>query len=201
MRGEATSQSWPAVTSGSAVVRLRADGPDLRETGPDVWYASGPLGILGAAEIAFLKERAAASPRMRARICTHENVDSPVHEMLIAHHRSCYVRPHRHPSKAESLLVVEGNATAVFFDDAGSVQSTLELAAAPAGTFSYRTAPGIWHGLLIRSEWLLFVEHSSGPFDPHSSEFPQWAPDGSNAAESAAYIEAVAARVSGQNGA
>ncbi|HTU69721.1 MAG TPA: WbuC family cupin fold metalloprotein [Candidatus Baltobacteraceae bacterium] len=182
-------------------MRLRVDGPDLREAGPDVWYASGPLGTFGAAEIAFLKECAKASPRMRARICAHENVDSPVHEMLIAHHRSCYVRPHRHPYKAESLLVVEGEATAVFFDDAGGVQSTLELGAAPAATFSYRTAPGIWHGLLIRSDWLLFVEHSSGPFDPQSSEFPQWAPDGSNAAESAAYIEGVMTRVSRQNGA
>lgn len=182
-------------------MRLRVDGPDLREAGPDVWYASGLLGTFGAVEIAFLKERAASSPRMRARICAHETVDSPLHEMLIAHHRTCYVRPHRHPSKAESLLVVEGNATAVFFDDAGSVQSTLELAAAPAGTFSYRTAPGVWHGLLIRSEWLLFVEHSSGPFDAKSSEFPQWAPDGSDAAESATYIESVMTRVSRQNGA
>jgi cupin fold WbuC family metalloprotein len=169
-------------------LRLRDGGPELRHRGHDVWYVGGPLSCLGAVEIAFLKERASSSPRKRARICEHENAEAPVHEMLIAHHHSCYVRPHRHPSKAESFMIFEGEATAVFFDEVGSVKSTLEMRAPPAPTFAYRVAPGTWHSLIIRSEWLIFFEVSRGPFTSGSSEFPVWAPDESKVTEARDFV-------------
>lgn len=160
-------------------MRLRADGPG-------VWYADDPLVVVGPDEIAFLKERASESARLRSRICLHANVDAPVHEMVIVHHRSCYVRPHRHPAKAESLTVLEGNALGVFFADDGSVTSTQALT--PLSGVSICRAPaGSFHSLLIASEWLVFYEVSAGPFYPGSTEFAPWAPPEADAAAVASY--------------
>ena len=126
----------------------------------------------------------------------HESLDAPVHEMLIAHHRSCYVRPHRHSEKAESLIVVEGRATAIFFDDRGEVESSVELAAPPSPAFAYRAPPGRWHGALIRSEWLIFIEVAAGPFTAASSEFPAWAPE-DGTPEAGAYMADLLRRLPG----
>jgi cupin fold WbuC family metalloprotein len=138
------------------------------------------LTAFGEAEIAFLKSQAALSPRRRSRICAHASPDALVHEMLIAHHRSCYVRPHRHPEKAESLTVVEGRARAIFYDDDGAVSSVLQLGEPKTATFAYRVGAGRYHSLLIESEWLIFLEVAQGPFSPDSSTFPSWAPDGND---------------------
>lgn len=155
----------------------------LRADGPDVWYAAEAGTFVGPGEITFLKERAAASPRLRARICLHENVAAPVHEMVIVHHRSCYVRPHRHPRKPESLTVLEGEAVALFFDDAAAIASARRIAAGAATIC--RVPVNAWHGLVIESEWLVFYEVSAGPFVPGSSEFAPWAPAENDAAAAA----------------
>jgi len=147
----------------------------LRADGPDVWYAEGIEAFVGPDEIAFLKEHAAASARQRARICLHENVESVVHEMVIVHGRSCYVRPARHPHKRETMTVLEGTATAVFFDDSGAITSTHQLSA--NGAKMWRVPPNTWHGLVITSDWLVFYEVSKGPWQPAASEYPGWAPD------------------------
>ncbi len=185
----------------SVVLRLRTNGPELVESGRDVWYASGPLITFGEPEIAFLKARASESDRRRSRICAHVSPSALVHEMLIAHHRTCYVRPHRHPEKAESLLVVEGRARAVFFDDGGTVESVLELGEPPHGTFAYHVGAGRYHSLLIESDWLIFLEVGQGPFSTTSSLFPDWAPDGNDPAAARDFesqVASEAARILGR---
>jgi cupin fold WbuC family metalloprotein len=84
------------------------------------------------------------------------------------------VRPHRHPSKAETLTVLEGRAAALTFDDAGAVVANVALDA--ASTPLWHVAANTWHGLEILSDWLVFYEVSPGPFHAGSSEFPAWAP-------------------------
>jgi cupin fold WbuC family metalloprotein len=167
----------------------------LRAAGPDVWYADESLGFVGPDEIAFLKENARSSRRLRARICLHESVGSPVQEMVISHHRSCYVRPHRHAKKCESLTILEGAAVAVFFDDAANITATRALDAA-AGPIICRVPKNVWHGLVIASEWLVFYEVSAGPFGPGSSEFPDWAPE-EFASTAGPFLDALRLRVAG----
>jgi len=147
---------------------------ELRAESSDVWYAADPGARIGPAEIAFLKGAAAASPRLRSRICLHADPDAPLHEMVIVHHRSCYVRPHRHPAKPESLTVIEGSATGLYFDAQGEIVTLLSLA--PSAVSIWRIPQNAWHGLVIASEWFVFYEVSSGPFVPGVSEFPAWAP-------------------------
>jgi cupin fold WbuC family metalloprotein len=166
----------------------------LIEETPEVYYTSTPVAAVGAADVAFLKERAAANPRLRCRLCLHAAPSSAQHEMLIVHHRDAYVRPHRHERKSESLIVIEGDALAFTFDDAGAVASTIPLGPPGSGaTFSYYMPAGTWHGLAIRSEWLVFVEAAAGPFERSETSFPAWAPDGNDPAAAAAYVERLAA--------
>lgn len=165
----------------------------LRAEGPDVWYAEGVQAFVGPEEIAWLKEQAMASPRMRARICLHENLSSAVHEMVIVHGRSCYVRPARHRDQRESMTVLEGTATAAFFDDQGAITYARRLSA-DHGAKVWRVPPNTWHNLVITSEWLVFYEVKPGPFLPDQSEFPSWAPD-QNEPAAATYLEALRSRI------
>jgi cupin fold WbuC family metalloprotein len=165
----------------------------IEET-PEVFYASAPVATVGADDIAFLKERAAANPRRRCRLCLHASPAAAHHEMLIVHHRDAYVRPARHERKSESLIVIEGEALAFTFDDTGTVASTISLGP-PGGSasFSYYMPAGTWHSLAIRSEWLVFVEAVAGPFESSATSFPAWAPDGNDPAAAATYVERLAA--------
>jgi cupin fold WbuC family metalloprotein len=163
--------------------------------GPDVYYSDKPLVVAGPEEVAFLVERARESPRLRSRLCTHPSVDDGVHEMLIVHHRTTYVRPHRHKARSESLTVIDGEGLIVFFDDAGEIVECVELGAAGSGrSFYYRSPPGRWHTLIIRSDWLVYHEVIPGPFQRSDTEYPSWAPDGENAAEAQLYRNAVVGR-------
>jgi cupin fold WbuC family metalloprotein len=164
------------------------------EQTPEVFYASAAVATIGADDIAFLKERAAANPRRRSRLCLHAAPTAPLHEMLIVHHRDAYVRPARHDRKSESLIVIEGEALAFIFDDAGTVTSRIALGP-PGGNarFSYYMPSGTWHSLSVRSEWLVFVEAVTGPFEIDGTTFPAWAPDGSDAVAAAAYVERLVA--------
>jgi cupin fold WbuC family metalloprotein len=147
----------------------------------EVFYTSDGVAFAGAGDIAFLKARAANNARGRARLCFHQAPDAAVHEMLIVHHRACYVRPHRHKTNSESLQVIEGTARAVFFSDDGSVERTVTMSGVAGSSRSYyRIPPCVWHSLLIESEWLVFMEVTQGPFSRENTEFALWAPDGTD---------------------
>lgn len=155
-----------------------------------------PTVIWDAADLAFLKEQAAETPRQRCRLCAHPASDDPLHEMLIIHGREAYVRPHRHIGRSESFQVIEGEATAVFFADDGSVDTAVSLAApANGGAFYYRVPENTFHTLIIQSDWLVFYESTQGPFDPACCEFSDWAPDGSDDAAARTYINELASSI------
>jgi cupin fold WbuC family metalloprotein len=161
----------------------------IEET-PEVYYAASAVAVAGDEEIAFLKARSAENPRMRCRLCMHASPASLMHEMLIVHHRTSYVRPHLHATKSETLTVIEGEAIAYTFDDAGNVLDTLPLGAPGSGrSFTYFMPGGVWHALVVTSEWLVFLETAAGPFDRSATSFPAWAPDGSNDAAVATYVD------------
>ena len=163
---------------------------NLKEVAPEVYFALEGVNFADAPLVDFLKTKASRLPRRRCRICFHETPSAPTHEMLIVHHRSCYVRPHRHIGNAESLTVIEGLADLVLFSEQGSVASVHSMGA-PGGTSPHycRMPDNTWHSLIIKSEWLVFFEVVKGPFNPSSSEFATWAPDESDATIVAEYMQ------------
>jgi cupin fold WbuC family metalloprotein len=142
--------------------------------------------------IDFLKAAAWRTPSRRARLCAHPSPDAAQHDMLIVSLRSTYVAPHRHFTKSESFLVIEGLADAIIFDDAGDV--TQHVPMGPAGsarTFFYRMPERTFHSLSIETEMLVFVESTRGPFRPEDSENASWAPFHTDVAAGRRYIRSL----------
>lgn len=154
---------------------LAAD--ELREVAPGIYYTARRLLSVDRHTIDVLKNAARTLPVKRARLCAHTDPACAQHDMLIVSHRDTYVAPHRHLTKSETMLVLEGEADAYLFDEAGSLDSVLPMGPMGSGrTFFYRMPAGRFHGLRITSELLVFVESTLGPFRPEDSENAGWAP-------------------------
>ncbi len=161
----------------------------LREEAPEVIYSDGTFRAADPATIAVLKARAAASPRRRCRICFHHSPDATQHAMLIVMHQSSYVQPHRHIDRSETLTVLEGFADAILFDSNGAITTAIAMSPATAGgNFFYYMPQGVFHTLIFRSEWLVFLETTAGPFDRANNEAAPWAPSETDLAAGYAYL-------------
>jgi cupin fold WbuC family metalloprotein len=162
---------------------------DYRQVNDEVFYATDQPATAGWGDVAFLKEAAAKSPRQRARLCAHRDTGDLLHDMIIVMKQNSYVRPHRHASRAESLLVLEGEAEAVFFDGFGQLAKLLPMVPfSGRGVFFYRIDSGVYHTLLVRSPWLVFAEATTGPFSYETTEPAPWSPAESSGAAVAEYL-------------
>ena len=146
---------------------------------PDAIYNTQDILIITPEIITDLKKEALKSRRKRYRLCLHYNNEHPTHEMLIVFHKDTYMPPHRHPiGKSESYHIVEGTMTVYFFDDDGTVIQHSRLSDVRSkAPFMYRLSGNIWHMPVAESEWLVYHETYTGPFDKMSDvEFTSWAP-------------------------
>ncbi|HLY65057.1 MAG TPA: WbuC family cupin fold metalloprotein [Chloroflexota bacterium] len=143
----------------------------------EVYYSRQAAPRVTAADLAALKELASSNPRERVRLCIHSDVQANVHEMVIVHSRQVYVRPHKHANKSESYHLIEGSALAVMFDDEGAISDAVELGDAGSGTaFLYRLPANVYHCLVFKSDWVVFHETTSGPFNRADTVYAPWAP-------------------------
>jgi cupin fold WbuC family metalloprotein len=150
---------------------------DLTEVGPGIFYSDRAIVTADRNMIEFLKETATRVPSKRARLCAHPSADAVQQDMLIVSSRDTYVTPHRHLAKTETMLVIEGSAEAVIFDEAGAILDVISMGTAESGRrFFYRMPARTYHGLVIESEMLVFTESTRGPFLAADSEYAPWAP-------------------------
>lgn len=161
-----------------------------RKVNDEVYYLERPGLPVGDADLDELVRLAAANPRGRVRLCTHEGPDSVLQEMFIVHEKSCYVRPHKHLDKEECVTIHRGEVDIVLFDEEGGVTEVIRLGGRNTGKpFSCRMVLGTYHMFLIRSEVLVFSEATTGPFDRDKMVFAPWSPDEDG--EVQAYLERV----------
>ena len=85
----------------------------------EVLFTADDVVKVDANDIEELKQKARLNPRRRIRICAHKNLEDNIHEMLIVHEKSCYVRPHKHINKTESFHIIDGSADIILFDEDG----------------------------------------------------------------------------------
>ena len=71
--------------------------------------------------VSHLIYEAKSTPLQRARLCIHSDDTSLIQEMIIVLLNDTYVRPHKHLSREESFFILEGEATVLIFDEAGTV--------------------------------------------------------------------------------
>jgi cupin fold WbuC family metalloprotein len=137
--------------------------------------------LISGALFEAVAERAAASPRRRMNHNFHSAPADHAHRFLNVLLRGSYIRPHRHaaPPKAESFLVLEGEADVILFDDSGSVTARHRLGTpSPEGRlWGVDLPPGVWHTVVPRTARAVCFEVKPGPWDPASDkEFATWAP-------------------------
>jgi cupin fold WbuC family metalloprotein len=150
---------------------------NIRQVSPEVFYSDGQFRAVGAETCDVLKAQAALSPRRRCRLCFHAEPSDRQQEMLIAMHRTSYVRPHRHRSRLETLAIFEGRCETLLFDERGTLTDRVPMSTPQAGgAFFYRMPAGLFHTLSFSSDWLIFLETTTGPFDPADTEVAAWAP-------------------------
>ena len=94
---------------------------NLREESQEVFYTDESVLNISISDIDILKKKMASSNKNRIRLCTHKTKEDLLHEMVIIHTDKCYVRPHKHVNKIESITVLEGEAKIIIFNDNGSV--------------------------------------------------------------------------------
>jgi len=147
----------------------------VRKESDEVLYSEGEICAIGPDDIAELKRLASQTPRRRCRICFHGAPDAKLHEMLIVHENGAWVRPHKHVEKDESLHVVEGAARLVSFSEDGKIDKVVNVG--DDGALYCRIPEGVYHTLLIDSDWFVFHETTLGPFERSRTVFAPWAPD------------------------
>ena len=161
----------------------------LRQVSPEIFYSDGGFLAADGYIVSILKDNAQRSSRRRCRLCFHTNEDAAQQEMLIVMHRTSYVRPHRHFDKVETLTVIEGECNALLFNEEGAVTTVVSMSApGNGGSFFYRMPEGIFHTLIFKSEWLVFIETTVGPFARTMSEAAGWAPAEDGSSRGNAYL-------------
>ena len=155
----------------------------FRRENDEVLYPEQDVVAVDKSCLDELKRLAQLNPRQRVRLCTHRSPNDPLHEMFIVHMRDCYVRPHKHLGKSESMTILEGEVDVVLFDEDGSIRQVVRMGAPDTGKVFYqRLSDPIYHTLIIRSEFLVFKECTEGPFLRENIVFPEWAPADQGAA-------------------
>jgi len=143
----------------------------------EVLYPKEDIVVVDAEDLKELKRLALKNPRQRVRLCAHRTPNDRLHEMFIIHTKDCYVRPHKHIGKAESMAILEGEVDVVLFNEDGSILRVIKMGDMNSGKlFYYRMSGPIYHSLFIRSQFLVFHECTEGPFLREQTFFPEWAP-------------------------
>lgn len=167
----------------------------IRIENHEVLYPDQDVVTVSAADLEELKRLALLNPRQRIRLCAHSAPNHPLHEMFIVHTQDCYIPPHKHLGKAESMAIIEGEVDIVLFDEDGSLQQTIQMGAPKTGKIFYQRLPeSVYHTLIIRTPFLVFHETTEGPFLRENTVFAEWAP-ALQGAESKTFIERIDAQL------
>ena len=143
----------------------------------EVYHSKENFFSLSKEDINKLITLAKASPRGRIRYCSHSSDQDALHEMFIVHPKGAYVRPHKHLDKIESMLVIDGDVDYIMFNDSGKVDNVVKMGDFKSNKPFYQTIrKDKFHTLIIKSEWLVFLEITNGPFNKRDTVFADWSP-------------------------
>ena len=155
-----------------------SDFNKFRRDSDEVLYARSLITTITPADIKCLVQLAKCSERKRIRICAHLDPTDLLHDMIIVILNDTYVRPHKHLNKAEAFHVIEGSLQVVIFEENGTVRNVVKLGSYSSGeTFFYRMSERAYHTVIPTSEFVVFHETTSGPFQKEETIYPVWAPD------------------------
>ena len=140
-----------------------------------------------------LCREAAGSPRRRAHLNLHDDLEEDLQRLLIALQPDTYIRPHRHPEdyKRETLVILRGRCACYTFNDSGEVDRVTILDPRE-GSFVCEIPDQQWHSLACLEADTVVLEFKRGPYVPLAPEnFAPWAPEETSDTRTA-YLESLA---------
>lgn len=111
-----------------------------------------------------LAEQAQASPRLRMNFDLRNSAADQSQRMFNALQPGTVLPIHRHPTTTETVIIIRGSFTEVFFDDEG--HETARYLLDPAkGLHGLNIPAGQWHTLVVHEPSVL-IEVKDGPYAP-----------------------------------
>ena len=149
----------------------------IKKKNNEVFFLKKKIEFVNQEHISFLKRKIKFAKRKRARICMHSNPKDKLHEMLIILDKECYIRPHKHLNKAESLHVIEGSADVIFFNNKGKKIDQKTLGKNNRNSiFFYRLNSSVFHTFKLRTKNFIFHETTEGPLIKSKTLYAKWSP-------------------------
>ena len=167
-------------------------GIPCRQENAEVYYVDSPFATIGQPQLDELKNLATRKISGKARLCLHPSPGAELHEMFIVHRKETYVRPHLHLTRSEGLMVLEGVADLILFTENGTITKFTRL---DRENFHIRLDSGQYHMLIIRSDFFVFYEATTGPFDRDGTVFAPWSPSNDNHLEISRFLELIEAQI------
>ncbi|MDD4590205.1 MAG: WbuC family cupin fold metalloprotein [Parabacteroides sp.] len=111
-----------------------------------------------------LLEKAITNVRKRVNFDLRDSDDDNSQRMLNALQPGSFIDIHRHPNTSETLVVLRGAVTEIFYDEKGVECERYELSVAD-GNIGLQIPAGTWHTLIPR-EPSVIIEVKDGKYDP-----------------------------------
>ncbi len=120
--------------------------------------------------------KARTSPRLRMNYNFHPELGDPVQRLINALEPWTYIRPHKHPTKEESFVLLRGTILAVAFNDDGTIRDHAVLSHS-TGILGNEFEENTYHMLTALETGSAVFEIKEGPFIPHSEgNSAPWSP-------------------------
>jgi len=118
---------------------------------------------LNPANLDALVREAQASPRRRANLNLHGDLNDTVQRLAIAMEPDTVVQVHRHPHTFEMLHPLRGRFVVLHFDEEGTVTGRTVLG---QDCQVQENPAGQWHAVLSLDTGGVIFEVKSGPYQP-----------------------------------
>ena len=161
-----------------------------RPGGKDYVYVNDRRALkIDKAYIDELKKQARRNNYPRLTMCLHNDIRENVHEMIQVFKRHEYVRPHYHPKKTETKILLEGKLLVVIYDIDGQKLDQFVMSRDEDDIFMFRMDKGVIHTNIPLTD-VVFQEIISGPYlGEADSVFPDWTIDGNDQGRVQKYID------------
>jgi cupin fold WbuC family metalloprotein len=134
-----------------------------REPQKKVLFNHSTICKIGDHEIEHLKSEARCLKAGDIKYCLHENITDKVHEMINIYTQYSWIRPHYHPEKIETKIILEGKLLVLIFDEDGNIIEHFIMSNEGDGSKIVHLQPKVIHTNIPLTD-VVFLEVTSGPF-------------------------------------
>lgn len=111
-----------------------------------------------------IQKKAETSPRFRANLCLHKSSEDKVQKMINVLLPRTEMPIHRHFNSDETLALLRGELTIIYFDEKGLITERIEMSPT-SGIVVVDIPKGQWHNVEVKVPTVL-LEIKEGPYRP-----------------------------------